>query len=95
MSMLPDIVPIVTHVRLATKQDLLQAPGLLKFGQPFYLYSHKNKRFEGVYVMNVNHSSKEIQAWFNANMVYVPINVLENPIRQLPEEYLTSKLESA
>lgn len=95
MSMLPDIVPIVTNVRLATKRDLLIAPGLLKFGQPFYLYSHKKKRFEGLYVMNVYHSATEIQAWFNANMVYVPVNVLENPIHQLPEEYLTSKLESA
>ncbi|WP_417200077.1 hypothetical protein [Bizionia sp.] len=95
MSMLPDIVPIVTNVRLATRHDLLIAPRLLRFGQPFYLYSHRNKRFEGIYVMNVHHSCTEIEAWFRANMVYVPVNVLENPIHQLPEDYVTSKIKTA
>ena len=88
MNKLPDIVPIITHVRLAARHDVLQAPGILKFGQPFYLYSHRTRKFEGIYVMNAHHSTTDIQAWFNASMIYVPINVLENPIVQVDKPEL-------
>lgn len=77
---LPDIVNIAVHVRLAVKTDLLIAPGCLRINQPYYLYSHKTNKFEGLYVINNNTNSQELKAWFQASMVYVPINVTENNI---------------
>lgn len=88
-------IPIVTHIRLAKKRDLLLGPGLLKFGQPFYLFSHKTGKFEGVYVLNVDHVAKEIEVWYNANMIYVPVNVFENPITRLSDDFIPQNMKTA
>lgn len=92
--MLPDLVTITTQVRLAKKTDLLIAPGCLRFGQPYYLYSHRSGRFEGLYVISNMTNSEELKNWFGARMVYVPMGALDYKMKII-EEPVETKSKSA
>ncbi len=74
------IIKIEVEVRLAENSDLLFAPSLLKFGQPYYILDAKSKKLSGVYVLDKYTNSKKLELLFLAKLIYVPVIPFYGPV---------------
>ena len=64
---------ITIKVREATPEDLKIDDQTLKFGQPFWLKSMINGKFDNkAYIINGNTDPQDLASWLKNKMIYVP-----------------------
>lgn len=67
------MIAITTYIRLAKSTDLLLAPGLLKFGQPYFIKHLKTCEISGPYIIDKYHNSKTLETYYKSKNIYVPV----------------------
>lgn len=72
------IVEVPVKLRLAEPADLKADDKTLKFGQPYWLKSSIDGKFDNkAYILSINTDPSEIKNWLERNMIYVPISDLD------------------
>lgn len=65
-------------LRPAEFWDVFHAANKLRFGQPFWLKSRETGKFDNkAYVVNEYTNSRELKAWVEYGMVFVPASDLD------------------
>lgn len=79
--------------RLATKQDLLLASGVLRFGTAVFLRSFKTGKISGPHVIDKYTCSKELERFFKHSYVFVAASVLDNDVELVFQSGLKKEME--